>query len=60
VRRRRIDDRSRVRVREEVQPVYPKPGAGDEEASQAADETDRHRLESTARRRRSEELKKKK
>jgi len=41
VRRRRTDDRSRVRVREEVQPVYPEPGAGDEEASQAADETDR-------------------
>jgi len=59
VRRRRTDDRSRVRVREEVQPVYPEPGAGDEEASQAADETDRHGLESTARRR-SEELKKKK
>ena len=38
--RRRTDDRSRVRVREEVQPVYPEPGAGDEEASQAADETD--------------------
>jgi len=41
VRRRRTDDRSRVRVREEVQPVYLEPGAGDEEASQAADETDR-------------------
>ena len=48
MRRRRIDDRSRVRVREEVQPVYSEPGADDEEASQAADETDRHGLESTA------------